>query len=120
MDALAKAGTAAPGQDMWFSSVNTTTEAIKRLRNGQLTALAGGHFIAGRGPWSWSMTTIAARLCLRRAGAGTPHVRPAYPDLAHRYQQRFGNGFASLNVRSYSKVLNPKVKRYQFGFEQLL
>ena len=42
------------------------------------------------------------------------------PDLAQRYQQRFGNGFASLNVRSYSKVLNPKVKRYQFGFEQLL
>ena len=42
------------------------------------------------------------------------------PDLAHRYQQRFGNGFASLNVRSYSKVLNPKVKRYEFGFEQLL
>lgn len=58
MDALSKAGTAAPGQGMWFSSVNTTTEAIKRLRNGQLTALAGIS-LRVRGPWSWSMTTIA-------------------------------------------------------------
>ena len=121
MDALAKAGTAAPGQDMWFSSVNTTTEAIKRLRNGQLTALAGGHFIAG----AWALVMVYDYHRGRDfAFEGLELEHPMFalltPDLAHRYQQRFGNGFASLNVRSYSKVLNPKVKRYQFGFEQLL
>ena len=42
------------------------------------------------------------------------------PTMARRYQQRFGQGFDRLDVRSYSKVLNPTVQRYQFGFAQLL
>ena len=58
------------------------------------------------------------------ASEGLELERPMFtlftPAMARRYQQRFGQGFDRLDVRPYSKVLNPTVQRYQFGFAQLL
>jgi hypothetical protein len=42
------------------------------------------------------------------------------PQLADRYIERFGSGFDSVDFSRYSKVRNPKLKRYNFGFAQLL
>lgn len=47
-----------PGQDALFSGINTSAQAFGALRNGQLTALAGGHFLAGA--WAMVMTTTEA------------------------------------------------------------
>ncbi len=43
------------------------------------------------------------------------------PDDAQRFMKRFGDlSVFTVDFRSYSKVLNPKLKKYQFGFGQLL
>jgi hypothetical protein len=42
------------------------------------------------------------------------------PLLADRYIERFSGGFDGVDFSRYSKVRNPKVKRYNFGFGQLL
>jgi hypothetical protein len=42
------------------------------------------------------------------------------PQLADRYIERFGSGFDGVDFSRYSKVRNPKLKRYNFGFAQLL
>ena len=34
--------------------------------------------------------------------------------------ERFGGGFESVDFTAYSKVKNPQLKRYDFGFAQLL
>jgi hypothetical protein len=42
------------------------------------------------------------------------------PRLADRYIERFSRGFDSVDFNRYSKVRNPQLKRYDFGFAQLL
>lgn len=36
-----------PGQDLLFSAINTSDEALRARQNGDLTALSGGHFLLG-------------------------------------------------------------------------
>jgi ABC-type sugar transport system substrate-binding protein len=110
-----------PGVDAWFSGVNTSTEALEAIKSGRLTSLAGGHFITG----AWALVMIYdyhhghdfadEGLELRR-----PMFAEFTPLLADRYIERFSGGFDGVNFSRYSKVKNPKLRRYNFGFAQLL
>ena len=42
------------------------------------------------------------------------------PQLAQRYIERFSGGFDAVDFGRYSKVKNPRLKRYDFDFAQLL
>jgi hypothetical protein len=42
------------------------------------------------------------------------------PESAQRFMQRFGEGAGPLNFRRYSKVLNPRLGRYDFDVSDLL
>jgi hypothetical protein len=42
------------------------------------------------------------------------------PLLADRYIERFSGGFDGVDFSRYSKVKNQQLKRYNFGFAQLL
>jgi hypothetical protein len=42
------------------------------------------------------------------------------PQLADRYIERYSGGFDGVDFSRYSTVRNPKLKRYNFGFAQLL
>lgn len=110
-----------PGVDAWFSGINTSTEALEAIKSGRLTSLAGGHFITG----AWALVMIYDYHHGRDfAGEGLELQRPMFaeftPRLADRYIERFSNGFESVDFRRYSKVRNPQLKRYNFGFAQLL
>jgi ABC-type sugar transport system substrate-binding protein len=110
-----------PGIDAWFSGINTSTEALEAIKSGRLTSLAGGHFITG----AWSLVMIYDYHHGRDfAEEGLELRRPMFaeftPQLADRYIDRFGSGFDGVDFSRYSKVRNPKLKRYNFGFAQLL
>ena len=110
-----------PGADAWFSGINTSTEALEAVKSGRLTALAGGHFITG----AWTLVMIYDYHHGRDfADEGLELERPMFaeftPLLADRYLQRFSGGFDSIDFGRYSKVKNPQLKRYNFGFAQLL
>jgi ABC-type sugar transport system substrate-binding protein len=111
-----------PGKDAWFTGVNTSAEAMENIQNGRLTALAGGHFITG----AWAVVMIYDYHHGRDfIDEGLELNRPMFtlfsPDDAQRFIKRFGDLSAlTIDFRSYSKVLNPKLKKYQFGFGQLL
>ena len=110
-----------PGVDAWFSGINTSTEALEAVKSGRMTALAGGHFITG----AWALVMIYdyhhghdfadEGLELRR-----PMFAQFTPALAERYIERFSGGFDGVDFSRYSKVRNAKLKRYNFGFAQLL
>lgn len=110
-----------PGVDAWFSGINTSTEALEAVKSGRVTALAGGHFITG----AWALVMIYdyhhghdfadEGLELRR-----PMFAEFTPALADRYIERFSAGFDGVDFSRYSKVRNAKLKRYNFGFAQLL
>lgn len=110
-----------PGKTAWFSGINTSTEALAALRAGRLAALAGGHFITG----AWALVMIHDHhhghdfadegLVLQRSMFTLFSARSA--DV---FAARFGAGASPIDYRRYSKVLNPQVRRYEFGFETLL
>jgi ABC-type sugar transport system substrate-binding protein len=110
-----------PGVDAWFSGINTSTEALEAIKSGRLTALAGGHFITG----AWALVMIYDYHHGRDfADEGLELQRPMFaeftPQLADRYIERFSGGFDAVDFTRYSKVKNPRLRRYNFGFAQLL
>ncbi len=110
-----------PGKNAWFSGINTSGEAMASLKSGRLSALAGGHFITG----AWALVMIHDHhrgrdfadegLALERSMFTLFNERTADIFLA-----RFGERAEPVDYRRYSKVLNPRTTRYEFGFEQLL
>ena len=112
---------AQPGKTMLFSGVNTSHEAMQAIKSGRLSALAGGHFIAG----AWSLVMIYDYHHGRDfADEGLQLERNMFvlfdPALAKVFESRFGDKYSSIDFRAYSKKLNPKLARYEFGFAQLL
>lgn len=111
-----------PGQDTWFSGVNTSREAMEAVKSGRLTALAGGHFIVG----AWALVMLYDHANGRDfTDEGLELDRPMFvlfdPRGADRFLARFGDDhYESIDFRKYSKVLNPSIKHYNFSFEQLM
>ena len=110
-----------PGKDKLFSGVNTSTEAMQAVIDGRMEALAGGHFMCG----AWALVLIYDYANGRDfADEGVELVYPMFslfdPPLARRFLERFKDGVPKMDFRAYSKVYNPKLKRYDFGFAQLL
>ena len=114
-----------PGRTVWFSAINTSREAMEALQSGRLAVLAGGHFING----AWALVMIHdyhrgkdfAREGLELESSMFTLFTPA---LAGVYLQRLGERFehaqGRVDFRRYSKVHNPQLRRYEFGFAQLL
>ena len=112
-----------PGKDGLFSAINTSRDAMEMVKDGRLSALAGGHFITGafalvmlhdyhRGRDFFSEEGRELRL---------PIFMSFGPKEAEMYQVRFGEDqFDSVDFSRFSKVLNPKLKRYEFRFDPLL
>ena len=112
-----------PGRDMFFSGVNTSPEALQALRSGELSALAGGHFMLG----AWALVIVHDHFkgIDFAASEGLEMDQPMFtlfsPALAQRFNQMFGEGrFDAIDFRRFIKVHNPRLKRYNFDFRQLL
>lgn len=112
-----------PGKDAWFSGINTSSEAMTAIQSGELSALAGGHFIAG----AWALVMLYdyhhGRDFAQEEGLELHQSMFVLfsPMQAARFQKRFGSlDFRSIDFRRFSKVLSPQLKRYDFSFSQLL
>lgn len=122
MQALEKRG-GRVGRDVWFSGVNTSREAMEAVKSGRLTALSGGHFIAG----AWAVVMLYDYANGRDfAGKDGLELDQSMFALfsraeAETFLNRYGEmNFDAVDFRRFSKVLNHRVKRYDFSFRQLL
>lgn len=112
-----------PGHDAWFSGINTSAEAMQAIQSRRLEALAGGHFIGGA--WALVMLYDYAHGRDFATVEGLVLDQSMFtlfsPAQAERFMARFGDlRFDSIDFRRFSTVLNPKIKRYDFSFRQLL
>lgn len=111
-----------PGVDGFFSAINSSAEALEARRQGALSALAAGHFLAGA--WSLVMLYDYAH-GLDFASEGLEQQRPMFvllegPALA-RWSQHAAQPLAQQwDFRSHSKRLNPRRTVYGYEFEPLL
>ena len=112
-----------PGQDVLFSGINTSAQALDALRSGELSALAGGHFMLG----AWALVLVYDHHHGRDFAQteGLEMVQPMFslfsPQQAARFSQLYGDGrFDAIDFKRFSKFHNPQLKRYNFAFQQLL
>ncbi len=111
-----------PGKDALFSGINTSTDALSAYENGSLTALAGGHFVAG----------AFALVMLYDYHHGKDFIDEGLEldrsmfilfdkEDARRFQHLFGDlNFNGIDFKRFSKVLHPSLKKYEFSFRQIL
>lgn len=110
-----------PGQDALFSGINTSPEALGALKDGSLSALAGGHFMNG----AWAMVLLydyVHGIDFKDEGLEQVHNMFVLFDspMVMRFEQRFGENAPPLDFSRYSKVKNPDLKRYSFDIRDLL
>ncbi|GAA3565979.1 ABC transporter substrate-binding protein [Marinobacter xestospongiae] len=121
MEALREQGRT-PGVDVLFSAINTSDEAMHRRIRGELTALAGGHFMAGG--WSLVLLYDYHHGVDFADTEGVEMQRPMFtlftPELARRYLDRFGEPVPDIDFTRYSRHLNPQRDGYSFDFKELL
>jgi ABC-type sugar transport system substrate-binding protein len=110
-----------PGHDMLFSAFNNSPQVLQARQQGTISALAGGHFMAG----------ALALIMLHDYHHGTDfaaeglELRPTLfslidAELAQRFLDRFGTeDFSSIDFRQFSRHLHPQ-PRYRFGLAPLL
>lgn len=120
MDAWQERG-GQPGRDALFSGVNTSAQAFEKLRGGALTALAGGHFLAG----AWSMVMLYDyHHGVDFASEGLEQVRPMFKLFDARsslaFERKFASPSVAMDFRPFSKYLHPELSRYDFDLEKLL
>ena len=118
----AKAAGRKPGEDIFFSAVNNSADALAAITDGRFAALAAGHFMAG----GWALVMLYDYHRGRDfADEGLELRSPMFgliekSDVA-KFDDRYGNGaFPGFDFKRYSKVLQPKLKRYPFDLSQLL
>lgn len=117
----ARAQGLAPGRDLLFSSINTSRQAMQALIDGDLSVLAGGHFICG----AWALVLLYDYEHGRDfADEGLTQTRPMFmlfdKTSAKQYLARYGQGVPSLDFRPQSRVLNPQLKRYAFELAAMM
>lgn len=110
-----------PGKDALFSGVNTSQEALNARRRGELTALAGGHFMAGA--WSLVMLHDYAK-GIDFAPEGLEQEYPMFMLLDERnipaFEARFVHVQQRMDFKAFSKAHNPRIKKYDFDIGRLL
>ncbi len=120
IDAIEAAGQS-PVRDWRIASINTSKAALQAVADGRLKALAGGHFLAG----AWALVLLYDHQHGRDfADEGLTLERPMFMLFdrasAQRMLARFGDAMPALDLRPYSKALNPGLKRYRFDIAALL
>jgi len=120
MDAALAAGRR-PGHDLHVSGINTSPEAMRALQDGSLGALAGGHFLTG----AFAMVMLHDHHRGHDfASEGLALEQPMFigfdAERARRFLSRFGKGMPALDMRPFSKALDPRLKHYRFAVQPLL
>lgn len=108
-----------PGRDLLFAAINTSDEAMQALIDGRLSALVGGHFLTG----------AFALVMLHDLHQGRDFIdeglsleRPLFMRFDRAAAQRFlaRPDLRELDFRRFSKVHNPRLRRYDFNPQVLL
>ncbi|MGN6830672.1 ABC transporter substrate-binding protein [Paucibacter sp. M5-1] len=120
LDAARAAGRR-PGRDLHVSGINTSAEAMQALVDGELSALAGGHFLAG----AFALVMLYDHHRGRDfAAEGLTLEHSMFigfdAERARRFLARFGSSTPALDMRPFSKVLNPQLTHYRFPVQALL
>jgi ABC-type sugar transport system substrate-binding protein len=110
-----------PGQDLLFSAINTSDEALQARHSGALTALSGGHFLLG--------ALAVVMLYDHHHGRDfsdlglvleLPMFTPLDRAQARTLQRHGARRVEQVDYRSLSRYLKPGLKDYRLDIQALL
>lgn len=102
-----------PGQDIFFSTVNTSEKVLRARQDGVISSLGGGHFAAG----GWAMVVLYDHL----NGIKIPDVKRARlfeligPE-GDAMDRLLLKSWDSIGFKDFSLHSDPSVTEYRFGF----
>lgn len=110
-----------PGHDVLFSAVNATPAALQALQAGELTALAGGHHMAG----AWAMVMLYDHyhgLDFIQEGGRAEQAYPMFSLLDGGVTQALIESQTNkpADFCAFSRVCNPARTHYDFSFDSWL
>jgi len=109
----------APGRELLFSAINTSDEAMQAVIDGRLSALAGGHFMAG----AWALVMLHDYDHGRdfAEAEGLELERPMFSLFDKAQARRYLRlGDRDIDFRRFCKTHNPALKHYDFTFAAFL
>ncbi len=110
-----------PGKDVMIGGLNWDLPALLEVRDGGLVVSVGGHFMTG----GWALILLHDYFHGRDfAEIGTELQLPLFSSLDRQrvinYLDVFGDGdWSKIDFRSFSKVFNPDLSRYDFSLENV-
>jgi ABC-type sugar transport system substrate-binding protein len=110
------------GLDVISGGVDWTSKALESIESGRMTASVGGHFMEG----GWAAVLLYDWFHGRDFAEETVAFRSRMgiltKDTVGPYKRNFHGkgGWDKIDFRKFSKVLNPEVGSYAFGFEAVL
>ncbi|MCL5042898.1 MAG: ABC transporter substrate-binding protein [Gammaproteobacteria bacterium] len=116
MQALAEQGVK-PGKDMLYSTINASVQGMQKIISGELSALAGGHHMAGA--WGLVMLYDYHHGVDFAETDGTELVQPMFtlftPSLAQRFLDLQAADSAPIDFCAFSKACNAQRTDYDFS-----
>ncbi len=111
-----------PGKDILTAGLDWSVDGLNAVKKGEIEATVGGHFMEG----AWAVVIMHDYLKgkdFAKDEGVTLHSKMALIDKSNvdHYLATYGtNDFNGIDFKQYSKVLNPKVKRYDLDFSDAL
>lgn len=117
VEAVAAAGKT-PGEDVLVGGVDWASFVPEKIREGVLTASAGGHFMEGA--WALVLLYDAHHGHALEAVQEKSGFVVITRDNLDQYEPLFDESWRHLDFSRFSKVRNPEVDRYDFTVEAVL
>lgn len=112
----------APGRDVFVSAINATQAALESMLSGELSALAGGHHMAG----AWSLVLLhdyhhGLDFVDAQGNAELQYSMFALIDQRNaKYLLERRRANRSMDFCRYSRVCNPAREEYDFSYQRWL
>jgi len=110
------------GKDIFVAGLNSGAPTLKRVKNGEIVASVGGHFMTG----GWVLVLLHDYHYGKDFAQETAQLKLEIFSTLNRnniddYLKHFGNSYwRHIDFSKFSKVLNPKVIKYNFNFDETL
>jgi len=111
-----------PGQTIITGGVDWMPGALSAVRSGKMTATMGGHFMEG----GWAMVFLHDYHNGRDFSESEGVTMNSKMGVIHegnveKYYQYFKTGnWDKIDFKQFSKIYNPKIKKYDFSLEAVL
>jgi ABC-type sugar transport system substrate-binding protein len=111
-----------PGENIFIGGLNWDIPGLEKVKNGEIVTSVGGHFMTG----GWALVLLYDYHHGRDfADKGTRLQYKIFGALHKRNIGQFldkfdGRDWGKIDFTRFSKVLNPKVIKYQFGVDSIM